>query len=759
MKSGWFGRYHNMLTWLSTTVNRTTTTIGVSSSLSSYREGKTTRTGTPHIGSSQTFVSQWVSLTTNENAQGIGTSVVENYLTSIGTSGFTSSEVNFTRKTSESSNHILITSAAGNKTSTWGSTTYTSSQETINSTGGSTTSSTENISEESGSSSTNYTYQLEELTTTSFTSFRSTTQTLSSTYRIISASSIVSTSKHITSTIKSITTFTTTISQSTVRSIAAISTFTRQTITLGSTQDHTRPFTFVTAASAQGNEIGGVAVNTFMGFDIATNIFRTFTGISTFQPSYKYYAQPTFVMPTKQVTWVIDSDSVTTSQIDKVQITIDSKSSRIFNIDIDANGTEGKQIALSSFVTPFTDLNNESSSSFSISESTATTASTTNYRVGASYLTITTITNQITFTTLTAVLDSSFTYIMTENKGWTTNLTSTINTVANFIGDSTTVATSLGNPFGFPPLIHTGFSTSNTFSATFTADAITSNTSSVTSSFSSTFEAGGNYEADKNIVVELSVLAHTLGGAIAASQRWEKSYSNTAFLPPNQNFSFLSPGSNLTPDIPSEYKIPITYGARTDGAVTPLILDSSAVLSFIRNSTGGFGASVTSTAYTTYLWKYSSRSLTITTKRTSTTIVEADIQKTTFSSSTSCVLHYNGNASTFYARGTLIPSPVFTEFADSRLRYMPIGGRQRFSPITYNKAPFYVIGTTYSTNGNSGTYTSLIDSALGTFQLETNEPFSVEQIVTYFHIMDGNIKSLLGNNSTTFERNYTRAIN
>jgi hypothetical protein len=296
------------------------------------------------------------------------------------------------------------------------------------------------------------------------------------------------------------------------------------------------------------------------------------------------------------------------------------------------------------------------------------------------------------------------------------------------------------SPFPPLPVVHTGFSTTSED----TGD-------SHLSIFSSTWAAGMGVEypirnADFSDFHLFNFQANDLD---THGELWKKIYYGSEVLVPNSQFSIATPGSNLSPDFPEEFVIPATYGSRADGPLVPIPQNSSTILDFIRNSTGGFGATVDSNLYTTFEWSHSRDSLSVTTKTSFSFLQGAQTLTSTVSSSTSTVLVKIGIANdTYYTYGN---DKQFAAFALSPFSYrLPVGGKQKIGDGTLNMFPAYIIGTSY----NNGISAEFRESRMSveTSVIPNEAPLSVYEFDTLWYGLSGNVDEVV---LTIFDRNYT----
>jgi len=739
-----------MITWRYATTDFGTATRSSNSSASSFEEFRqTNQFGSPvtRQGTTHSFLSASTTNTESTDATGGSTSWQEIFRTVVGTSESTNFDQSLTFST-------FLSEIRWNKTSNQHSVNYTessisstSSSEVKNSDGDITSSSTESTTLVSGSTEVSYTYTLQNLVASTYVSTQTTTVAVPSvSFRVTSATSTSTTSNNLTSITSTITTFTTTVSRSSITVITPLHTFTNGTISFTSnlpTQTTNRSFRYVTGALAEYNEIIGIASNTYEGL-LMPHEFSTFTYTSTFAPSFIFTPGVTIALDT--VTTTVGTSTVSTH----VSTTHTRLSSSTLNTGLDsATTTATKTVAISDTVIPFTrTLTSITSVSFSVTSTTLTTQSLTLTFINTTFFTTTTTQNIHTFTSLTISQNgnNSFTYSATYAFGWSTTLTT--------IGHTT---------FGFP-LIHTGFSTSVITSATYTSNATNSSFSStLTSSY--TFHAGGGFETAVNsnnaqtssvdVVVNnpVRITAKSYPGSVQIGIGTDKAL--LALVPPNANFSTHTIGTNLTPlNLPSQFVIPATYGQRTDGPFTPLGLNNSTVLTFSRNSTGGNGGTVHSNSYTTFSWQYSKNSLSITTLITYTVANGTSMATSTSSSSTSLALsNVGGGVSTIYSLFNYNVENTTTTFS-----CFPLGGLQRYpDDISLITMPYFIIGTTYSTNGSSDTY-KLTVTHVTTFTLNSSKDFSVEQFVKYYHVRPGHFTAFppVAGPVVIFSRNFTR---
>jgi hypothetical protein len=262
--------------------------------------------------------------------------------------------------------------------------------------------------------------------------------------------------------------------------------------------------------------------------------------------------------------------------------------------------------------------------------------------------------------------------------------------------------------------------------------------------------------------------------SLASSVQWslyQQSYSTSSFatfnapvavaiLIPNESFSNDTPGSTYTPALNSNFIIPATFKLRADGAMVPFSMTrSTAELTALRNTTGGSGTSVAYTAYTTFKWKYSKESLSITTQSRYVTV---DGFSTT-SNSTSIIIGTAGGRDIIY-RNLFSQLPFLSttniDTATTTTRLMPVGGKQRFNShaTVVGQSGIYLY-TEYFRVGNvtsSATYTSHVVDVHSSV-LDNEQTLSVfEQVESYLVIgPPPNNATIGGGEVRTFSRNVT----
>ena len=239
---------------------------------------------------------------------------------------------------------------------------------------------------------------------------------------------------------------------------------------------------------------------------------------------------------------------------------------------------------------------------------------------------------------------------------------------------------------------------------------------------------------------------------------------NAAILIPNEAFSNDTPGSTYTPALDSNFVIPATFKQRADGAMVPFSMTRSTTeLTFRRNTTGGFGTSVPFTAYTTFKWKYSKESLSITTQ--SRYLNGGEFSTT--SSSTSLIIGTAGGRDIIYAnlfsQLPIIPTTNESGITDSSTRLTPVGGKQRMgSHATLVRDSGIYLYTEYFKVGNitntvTGT-TNIID--VHSSVRDNEETLSVfEEVLSYLVIgPPPNVSSISGGEVRIFSRNVTDKV-
>lgn len=625
-----------------------------------------------------------------------------------------------------------------------------SSSQHINNTGGITSNSGTTTTSTNGSTAKSSNYQLEETIITTSTSNRTTTTTSNSSYSIISASTTITTISNNTSI--TISTFTSTVSQTTKRTTTINSVINSTSISILATQNQILYSTYVTAVAAENNEILGIVIPSCSGPDKIINNFTTFTGTSTFIPIYNFVQEVTRILPTRTTTAV--NFPFETSALSSSTHTRLSKSSISTTLVTSNTSQETITVAISSFLDPYTTTQTRRSTNYSILSSTITTDSFLFEIYGNTFQTTSTTSNTITITLMTHENNgtSSFTFLETKELGWiTTTLSSAIRV---FEGGG-------GGGLGSTDFaVHTGYSISKSSSSSY----IQANTDQSITEFtqiSSTFAAGKSFQTADSGTVSTSqiptVYITIAGGAtqIYLGAYYARSYINgTAFLAPKSDFATRTPGSNISPDIPSEFVIPATYKSRVDGPALPFPSNTSVtstILTFLRNNTGGVGTTVPSESYTTFLWKFSHESLSITTL--------SNVNSTsTISSSTSAILNSAGDGYTHvYSIFLLGFTSTLSQVTSTRTRQViNIGGKQKATDASYIPVFLYNIGTVYPTNGDlSYTYTKL-NTSPSTTTISSKTDYTVEQYVQYFYVKPGSLTDIQAAYIQTFERNRTR---
>lgn len=645
--------------------------------------------------------------------------------------------VGFNSSTSFSSRYIFIyTSDINTGRTTFASDTIFSSSIIIASAGGTTTSSGSTLVILSDTTTRETTYQLQNTQISTYTTTKTTTGESNSFYTFISASSTTTIIDDNTS--LSISTFTTSLSSTLKTTSATTLTLNRISTYNDVMGTENNGFHYVTAIALDYNELFVLPKHTYFGYGFITDNFNTYGESTSYTLSldYSFLQATTRSLATKtnsnKLIVIIDgfTFSGTSSEVSTNAFTqpISTSFSSGNNFSIE---TESSTIAISSFVKPYTRTSSNSSTTFIVTTTTLSTNSSTFSIIGTTYTINKTITN-----------NSTYDVFASEDKGTGTFSTTQTTNNGYIIIDSTSM--DIGNGILIPgalDIVHTGFSSLFTTSFSFTQDQ-------TAKSHFHFYTAIETFQAAKNLQTTRESLDFSSGTLInivnsigfnVRQQLYQKSYSDTVFIHALPFFTDLVAGSHLSPDFPSEFVIPATYAIRNDGAVLPLPISGSTILTFLRNSTGGFGTSVHSNSYTTFNWSYSMESLSVTTK--STSLSEDNISTVTISSSTSTALHIDGNAHT-----------IFDDYNNlNATKIFPFGGMQKITAATVAKSPYAIKGTVYPLDGLSHTYSDILTS-FETYSISSETELSAEESIIFYHIKPGTTRLI---HIITFARNLT----
>ncbi len=460
--------------------------------------------------------------------------------------------------------------------------------------------------------------------------------------------------------------------------------------TSGATGTFTQPFEWVTAYKLSSNE-WGVIGNTNTAFTIGqiTDLAHTFTDSTTVIPYRKFVPELTLTLNTAF------SGSTGAVSVVRQTSTIPSSISSTTFYDLTI-GRSTNTVLFQEWVPPYTTTQDQQGNVSLISTEVTDTVDP--------YVQVFITTATITFTTpktttiafFSSAVDYSYSFPVATQIGYTSS-TSTITLNGNLVDT--------GRSFSF----------------------VSSSTNTGIAAAATTFNTGFTLISSREVPITGTV--ETSYGGLAAL--WQRSFRpDGAVEAPGTMFSNYQAHTNLDPDLLDNFHIIANEGwpMRADGVGVPLFTNGS----YIKNHNGRPGDDnyfddsnfVDPSLYTTVEWVHSFNTLSITSK----SILPGGPPKSLASSTTSAIL--TGAGSQSRADGQ-------EQLTNSFFPCMAFGGSQKVSSGATIMSLFYAGQvTTYDTDGNSGSFLTLV-TAPGYAALPDTSPLSGIEAIPLLQAIPG----------------------